>query len=186
MRFFLAALAALTVLMADARAAVITRVYSFTATDFIDTRGGAAAPFATVTGSFRLTFDADDKSVRAETSGLEVLALSLPFSGAVGYSNFPGTNNLFIGIPSDVLRIGENTFALGIANGGVDFFTPPRPLDRFASFRYTVAGTSSLFEARQGTLILGLPPTPIPEPAGLALFGAGLLGLAAARWRQLV
>lgn len=162
-----------------AQAAVVTRTYSFVATDFVGFFFGETPPVAEVSGSFRLTFD-PTLIVDEQTTGLEVLSLSWPFAGPVTYSTFPGTLNLAIGIGSSALTRGTDGFALLLDNAGRDFGAASRPLDRFNDFRYTTAGTDDFFRAGDWAFYLGPlpePPSSVPAPAAFGLLAAGLVSV---------
>lgn len=92
-----------------------------------------------------------------------------------GPGHWGGTNTSLVELPGDILRGNEG-------HGTLQF------LGTFSTFSWTVPTPENwhgfTFGIRTTTAIEPDPPTGVPEPTTLALFGAALLGFVAARRRQ--
>jgi hypothetical protein len=162
-----------------AAASTITHTIDFTASDFVTTGGGPAAPFSPVTGSLTLTFD-PTLNYDDESSGITLDAINVNIGGLGGtpmFDYFVGggfARQLIIGMSlngADGLASGVNDFLLSVSYEPVGWFP--------AQFFYGQAGSNYLYEA--STVSVDFTPlpvtqTPIPGSVLMLLTGLGAMG----------
>ncbi len=190
-----AAILASTVLASSASAASVYLDVMFTATDFTTCTCGVGGPppQSTVTGEFQIQFDPTQTYVDV-TTGIALVNLNISLGSALGFNYTPtGTGpfgelagNLYVGgtsqgagrisIPSSPV---QDNFYLQIDN----IATTPS----FDQLGYTQVAAGQNFYYDQSGLSEGtvtVTNVSTPEPASVALFACGLLGVAAIRRRR--
>jgi hypothetical protein len=176
-RGFFAALTAIAAFIlvvgpAPADATIVGGSYDFTATGF-----PSGAPYATVTGSFTISFDNSTDIVGSfnSTNGLSAFSVSGPFiTLGARYDYYQSLDRLVIGDftfgVEGILVSGPSAdFILSISN----FSTNPT----FLSFNYATNSTIGSFGSSSGTLA----PISTPEPTTMLLLGFGIISLAGLR-----
>ena len=149
-----------------AHADTIRLSFDLFASGFRDVFGSAVAPVDPVRGSFSITFD-NSTDLREHSTGVTVSGLNLAMDGPIGFAYGKEADvlifgSLFNGAQSVVG--GSNDFVFGINN----ISTNPAPVD----FVYAQSSSDTNFLSRD--VAITLTPTSTPEPATLALVGAGL------------
>ena len=149
-----------------AAAATVTKLITFTATDFSGSNPGAA-PVGTVTGSFTLTFDPALGQTN-QTSGIVMNALNINFAYAPQFTHSPG---------SDLMAFGGNG-VYGIVYGTSDFFFAFWLNGRTDNqFHYTQAGINNSWHSYNVAVTISAPAvTPIPGSVIMMLTALGGLG----------
>ena len=149
----------------SARAGVITETFNITATGF-----RADAPVDPVDLSFTVSFD-PTKTVVGATTGITLDSANIAVSPATLAFSFFST--------SDMFAVGNNGFeVMPLTNEfAATFLDVPGNAPQFQDFLYTQSGTPDFFGTFSGTVS-------VPEPATLALLGAGLMGLGVIRRRR--
>lgn len=173
-------LAALASSAIPAKAATITRAYSFTGSNIADIIGSAASPVSTVNLKFSVTFDPLVQVINAP-GGATLDSANIPLGSAFRYSFIPAN--------SDRMSVGgaaNGTFGVFSNNDdfSLDFRNALSPTPEFTVFVFTTAATpGSAFRAFSGVIT----PLSVPEPASWALMiaGFGMAGgaLRTRRWR---
>lgn len=156
-----------------ADAAVITRTFQFSATNF-GLIVGSGSPVPSVIGSYTVTWD-NAIALTNQTTGITQNSLNISLGSAPAWSYFL----------SGTMQIG------GIANGtgGVSFASSDFTLQivtaagtpTFGNFLYSQSPVGATFVSTTGTVSL---VTAAPEPMTAALFGSALVGLGLARRRR--
>jgi hypothetical protein len=168
----IAAVAAATFISVAAVAAPVSGLVNFS----IPGLGGPTDP---LTGSINVSFDTSNTVVDVTLPGGAVVSLNASVASAVGYSYNSAQDILsFGGIAAGVanLDIPNDDFTVEIQN----LFGGRGPL--LVSAQYNV-GADAYVQLFGGTA--DFEAAAVPEPATMALLGAGLLGLAAVRRRRL-
>jgi hypothetical protein len=161
-----AASVALCVISGSAAAAVITRTYTFDATNLQSSGGGAPAPVSHVVGSITVTFD-PTVAIYDVTSGITLNSLNLPLASAIGFSFTPFGSLTFGGIGSGVAGASSGTDDFEVA-----FFSPLSDTPVFGGLFYTRSGADQSWGTRTGTV----SAVTVPEPSAWALMLAGFFG----------
>lgn len=170
-KFLAAALLAFVCAAAPAHAAPSTITYLFSATNFIPTTP-IAPPVSTVTGSVTVTFDPTVAVLVPAAATLNSINIS-----TIGFGSLVFTHTIF----GDTLAFGGtlNTI-LGVIPFTNDFlltFATASTTPTLPTFTYSQTGKLTY-------TALSVTVTQVPEPATLALFGAGLAGIALMRRRH--
>jgi hypothetical protein len=190
----LAALAAAGLVLSAgaAEAALITRTYAFSFTDFVTALGATPPPLSELSGRVTLTFD-DAVSFSNQTTGITlndyvgpVLGSALAFSssGVPGASHGMSIGGLATG--STLVTSGNGDFVIQIRFADAGFDNPFLPTcgDGFncgsagpavLPSGYSIAGQSGGWLAQTGSISLA-----VPEPSSWALMLMGFGGLGAA------
>ena len=189
----LAAFAVLGLLAAPAFAAPIDETITFSLSGFVDISGGSApAPDPLINGSITLHYDPalsyDNDTTDITVNYLTGVTVDSPlgFTYSGGFLEFGGTAN-----DSDI--VGSFTNDLVVAFNVTDPANPtfiPCSTPGYTcgvytgssaveAAGYTVADSSTgwFYGAKESTV----SPSPVPEPAPVAMFAMGLAGLAFAR-----
>jgi PEP-CTERM motif len=170
------AIAFLSALIAAApgHATVISRTIEFTASDL-----DFSAPVDPVVGSFSITFD-NAVTVLNQTSGIGLISLNIVLEASgVGFDYFSGGD--------DTLVIGGVLGGVSTISGNVDDFllvidnVSTAPVFQFFFYSQADAINNAHF-ARNLNGTVG--PIAVPEPASLALLGAGIVAAALSRRRK--
>lgn len=177
---------------AAANAAVITRTYAFSLSDFEIALGSNPPPLPEVSGVVTLTFD-DAVSFSGQTTGISIADYVGPALGStLAFSSFGGAGDshgiAIGGLANGVTLIGSGNsdIVLQFRFADTSFDNPFLPLcsagfacgsaapTTFAS-GYTLAGTSGGWLAREGSV--SLVAVGVPEPSSWALMILGFGGL---------
>ncbi len=164
---------------APARAGTVTERFTFAATGIADASGVAGtAPYATVGGSFTLTFDPTSAVSTDATTGLTVSSLTPAVLGdsGVAYRYDPtvdGGELIVGGLSNGVEYLQAGTDDFGVVIGNVLSASPT-----FGDLAYTTDATSAFYTTDAGTLTVAAVATPLPTSATAGLSLIGLLGVA--------
>ncbi len=171
------AMTAAIVYSTTAYAAIITKTFDFTASDFSRPSGPNVVIPNQVSGSFTVTFD-NAISVNNAT-GVIVNSIDTPYTGSVLYRYTVGQGNIAFGANGNVgaLAVGTNDFFLGI---GDIFGSEPNK-----SGSFTFVTTTNYFTSQAANVVINERVAVVPEPATWAMLfvGFGMIG-AAARYRR--
>lgn len=166
--------------LGQAQAALITRTYEFTATDWFNTP--PEPPVDTLVGSATVTFDTDDDSLATYTTGITLNSLNVALGSDVGFiydptGSLPGTGieTLFIGGIENRVTGTFYTDDFAVSIGNPSSVTPSLSVALLSTLE-----AGAIWRSETGTVT-----SAVPEPAGLALFAVGMVGLAVARRRAL-
>lgn len=164
---FVACLASVSLLpMAEARAALITRTFTFSASG-----DGVPWPVDPAVGSVTITWN-NDVDTSDATTGIVINALNLPLASPLGFSYVAAT---------DEMAIGGMDGGVGLLSSFVDdlsiVFTQASGSPQSGDLFFSSAGSPSIFHA-------SLDAIEIAEPVSLALLGGALLGMALVRRRR--
>jgi hypothetical protein len=165
---------ALCAMSGSAAAAVITRTYTFDATNLQPSGGGAPAPVSHVVGSITVTFD-PSVAIYDVTSGITLNSLNLPLASAIGFSFTPFGSLTFGGIGSGVAGALHGTDDFEVA-----FFTPLSDTPVFGGLFYTQSGVDQSWGTRTGSV----GAVTVPEPSTWAMLLMGFFSAALALRRR--
>lgn len=153
--------------LAEARAALITRTFTFSASG-----GGVPWPVDPVVGSVTITWN-NDVDTSDATAGLIINALNLPLASPLGFSYVAATDELAIdGMDGGVGLLSSFVDDLSIV------FTQASGNPQGGDLFYSAAGSPSIFHA-------SLDAIEIAEPVTLTLLGGALVGMALLRRRRM-
>lgn len=167
-------------------AAPITRTYGFTVVNVHDQTGNnVPTPVNPVAGSITITYDPGLGTITNQTTGITVHSLNVPVASPIAFSySAANTDEIQIG----GLDQGTGGLTDGVADFLLDIFDASGPTPFFGNMDYTIQATTvatgqfSDFAAdsrADGSVTVA--PVAVPEPASIAMFGVGLLGLIRAR-----
>jgi hypothetical protein len=176
--------AGLALVAATAQAAIVTRTFEFTATNFTSF-GGPVAPIETLSGSITLTYDPDVTYApsAATTEGLVVNYLNIANDTPVGFYSLPFGSFGFgaVGGAVNGTNSGTNDFHFGMFRSWTD--TPI-----VSDVYYTRAGFNTVWFAQSASVtVYDGPAATAPEPGAWALMimGFGAAGATLRRRRSL-
>jgi hypothetical protein len=189
MRNVLIALTVSATAISSADAAIITRSFSFTASNYYDANGSDVPPHADTSATFSITFD-NDADIPADlnsTDGLVVHSVSLP--GMTDFKFHYFKSNDVITVATSLATYGYRLNA-GVNGYGFSIFdvSSENPADYSASGgAYALSGQSGIYYSRSASVTAIEAPAAVPDCAVWVMFigGFGLIG-AAMRRRQKV
>jgi hypothetical protein len=162
---------------ANADAAVVTKTFDFTASQFTGSFSPAVVLPTQITGSFTVAFD--DAILVNNIAGVVVNSLTTPYTGGVLYRFDPRQGNIAFGANGNVggMSPGTNDFFLGVS--GV--FDPGAT--KAGSFSFVT--TTNVAIATAGNVVVNERIAAVPEASTWAMMLAGftLIG-ATARYRR--
>jgi hypothetical protein len=162
--------AALTMFATQANAAVVTKSYSITATNFEN-----GAPTDPVTGIFTFTFDNAAPITLPSPAGLTLTGFNVPYTGPALFSFTKGSDMLIVGN-----NIGLGSFTVSPATPGFGFaMLGVSSTPTISNFTYSANG--KLWHSSNVTVaaVAG-----VPEPATWALMMLGFGGVGYAMRRK--
>ena len=152
-----------------ASAAVVTRTYSFTASNFTASFGNPI-PYQTVTGSITLSFDNSQDHFQS-SAGVIAANMSIPFNLPIKFNYYKSIDSLTIGGNGDAVSMTGRTNDFGLSIGNA---SGPSHGSLYSAFSYAASSQNDFYRAGSLT-ITSAPASPnaIPEPATWAMMIAG-------------
>jgi len=91
------ALTGAVMVAAPAGAALVTRTFAFTASNFSSPSTGDAGPVDPVSGSYTVTFDTAGPDINGQTTGITENSLDVPHTPGLAFDYLAGADILLIG-----------------------------------------------------------------------------------------
>jgi hypothetical protein len=161
--------AALAAPLSQANAAIVTKTYSITATNF-----ESGAPTDPVTGMFTFTFDNAAPITLPSPAGLSVSGFNVAYNGPALFSFTKGSDMLIVGN-----NIGLGSFSVSPATPGFGFaMLGVSSTPTISNFTYSAGG--KLWHS-SNVAITEVPAVPEPATWAMLLMGFGGMGFAMRR-----